>query len=98
MSTPLLVDRPPAATAPPATRASWTGQLRLGSCGVPVKAYPREKADWRRAGRSVPVDHDAVEIDRKEVDTFTRWIESMDEPIHWQELRDASLPRSGCTS
>jgi hypothetical protein len=28
------------ATAPPASRASWSGQLRLGSCCVPVKAYP----------------------------------------------------------
>ena len=27
-------------------------------------------------------------IDRKEVDVLTRWIESMDEPIRWQELRD----------
>ena len=36
----------------------------------------------------MPVDHDAVEIDRKEVDALTRWIESMDEPIRWQELRD----------
>ena len=40
MSTTLLVDPPPVATAPPASRASWSGQLRLGSCCVPVKAYP----------------------------------------------------------
>ena len=40
----------------------------------------------RRA--AMPVDQDAVEIDRKEVETLTRWIESMDEPIRWQELRD----------
>lgn len=36
----------------------------------------------------MPVDQDAVEIDRKEVEALTRWIESMDEPIRWQELRD----------
>ena len=36
MSTTLLVDPPPVATAPPASRASWSGQLRLGSCCVPV--------------------------------------------------------------
>ena len=40
----------------------------------------------RRA--AMPVDQDAVQIDRKEVDALTRWIESMDEPIRWQELRD----------
>ena len=40
MSTTLLVDPPPVATAPPASRASWSGQLRLGTCCVPVKAYP----------------------------------------------------------
>ena len=40
----------------------------------------------RRA--AMPVDQDAVEIDRKEVDGLTRWIESNDEPIRWQELRD----------
>ena len=40
----------------------------------------------RRA--AMPVDQDAVQIDRKEVDSLTRWIESMDEPIRWQELRD----------
>ncbi|MCY2996048.1 MAG: TnsA endonuclease N-terminal domain-containing protein [Planctomycetota bacterium] len=40
MSTTLLVDPSPVATAPPASRASWSGQLRLGSCCVPVKAYP----------------------------------------------------------
>ena len=40
MSTTLLVDPPPVATAPPPSRASWSGQLRLGSCCVPVKAYP----------------------------------------------------------
>jgi DNA end-binding protein Ku len=40
----------------------------------------------RRA--AMPVDHGAVEVDRKEVDALTRWIESMVEPIRWQELRD----------
>ena len=40
----------------------------------------------RRAAMSV--DQDAVQIDRKEVDALTRRIESMDEPIRWQELRD----------
>ena len=40
----------------------------------------------RRA--AMPVDQDAVQIDRKEVDALTRWIESVDEPIRWQELRD----------
>jgi non-homologous end joining protein Ku len=36
MPTTLLVDPPPVATAPPASRASWSGQLRLGTCCVPV--------------------------------------------------------------
>ena len=49
----------------------------------------------RRA--AMPVDQDAVEVDRKEVDALTRWIESMDEPIRWQGLRDLCLPRSGYT-
>ncbi|MCY2988260.1 MAG: hypothetical protein NTY19_10420 [Planctomycetota bacterium] len=228
MSTTLLVDPPPVATAPPASRASWSGQLRLGSCCVPVKAYPTisstaavslrqlhagcgEHIEYHKccpkhgrvpadqiakgypysaeqcvalteedlatleptddktihlehflsptefdltllAGRSLylapahpaamkpfvvirqallradkwalgrtvfsskrqlvivypaeevllvqtlfdpaqrraamPVDQDAVQIDRKEVDALTRWIESIDEPIRWQELRD----------
>ena len=34
---------------------------------------------------AMPVDHDAVEIDRKEVDAPKRWIASNDEPIRWQE-------------
>ena len=40
----------------------------------------------RRA--AMPVDQDAVEVDRKEVETLIRWIESRDEPIQWQGLRD----------
>jgi non-homologous end joining protein Ku len=45
----------------------------------------------RRA--AMPVDHDAVEVDRKEVEVLTRWIESMDEPIRWQVLRDGTDAR-----
>ena len=37
----------------------------------------------RRA--AMPVDQDTVQIDRKEVDALTRWIESMDEPTHIQK-------------
>ncbi|MCY2988068.1 MAG: TnsA endonuclease N-terminal domain-containing protein [Planctomycetota bacterium] len=48
----------------------------------------------RRA--AMPVDQDAVQIDRKEVDAITRWIESMDEPIRWQELRD-DTDDAGCS-
>ena len=54
MSTTLLVDPPPVATAPPASRASWSGQLRLGSCCVPVKAYPTISSNSARVAAPTP--------------------------------------------
>jgi non-homologous end joining protein Ku len=60
-----------------------------------VIVYPAEEVllvqtlfDPAQRRAAMPVDQDAVEIDRKEVDGLTRWIESNDEPIRWQELRD----------
>jgi non-homologous end joining protein Ku len=60
-----------------------------------VIVYPAEEVllvqtlfDPAQRRAAMPVDQDAVEIDRKEVDALTRWIESNDEPIRWQELRD----------